>query len=236
VKIQKTSSGKRFEGPLESRIDLAGTRPLVSGAYRDVYQHPLDERLLVKVVRPNVVRQYAERTPWYNAWRRKGHYRGLFREVEEYLALRRRGQHVLPFIQHFVGITDTDLGFGMVVRKVRGRDGKLAPTVTALVERNGLTRQMRASIAQLLADVTQHHVVFGDISGNNIVHADDEAHGERLVIIDGLSDRLWLPVNSWSSAVNRVYCERRFARAVRELEEIDRARVDGLQPEPVHKG
>jgi hypothetical protein len=42
--------------------------------------------------------------------------------------LRRRGQHSYPFIQHFDGIVETDLGLGIVVRKVRGRDGNLAPT------------------------------------------------------------------------------------------------------------
>jgi hypothetical protein len=221
---------------LQARIDLNGTRPLVSGAYRDVYQHPLDESLLVKVVKPAVIERYAQRKPWYNPWRRNGHYRSLSREIEEYLALRRRGQHTLPFIQHFIGAIDTDFGFGMVVRKVRGRDGKLAPTVTALVERSGLTREMRMWIANLLDDVMRNHIVFGDISGNNIVRADDEEHGDRLVIIDGLSDRLWLPVNSWSPMVNRVYCERRFARAMRELEAIDRTRVAGLRPEPAGKG
>jgi hypothetical protein len=95
---------------------------------------------------------------------------------------------------------------------------------------------MRMWIANLLDDVMRNHIVFGDISGNNIVRADDEEHGDRLVIIDGLSDRLWLPVNSWSPMVNRVYCERRFARAMRELEAIDRARVAGLRPEPAGKG
>jgi hypothetical protein len=221
---------------LQPSIDLNGTRPLVSGAYRNVYQHPLDDNLLVKVVKPTIIERYAQRATWYNPWRRNGHYRSLSREIEEYLALRRRGQHTLPFIQHFVGVVDTAFGFGMVVRKVRGRDGGLAPTVTALVEQNGLTGQMRTWVADLLADVMHNHIVFGDISGNNIVHADDDEHGNRLVIVDGLSDRLWLPVNSWSPTVNRVYCERRFARAMRELEAVNRARTASLRPQAAAKG
>jgi hypothetical protein len=88
---------------------------------------------------------------------------------------------------------------------------------------------------QLLADVVRNHIVFGDISGKNVVHADDEEYGNRLVIIDGLSDRLLLPVNSWSPIVNRVYCERRFARAMRQMEAVDRGRAAGLRPEPLAK-
>lgn len=220
---------------MQFRIDLENKQPLVSGAYRDVYEHPHDDNLLVKVVKPLAVERYAQRASIYNRWRGNWQYRNQSREIEEYLALRRRGQHTLPFIQHFVGVVDTDFGFGMVVRKVRGRDGELAPTIMELVERGGLTPEIRGRMADLLADVVRHHIVFGDISGKNIVHADDKEHGNRLVIIDGLSDRLLLPVNSWSPIVNRVYCERRFARAMRRMEAVDRDRLAGLRPEPLAK-
>lgn len=220
---------------MQFRIDLENKQPLVSGAYRDVYEHPHDDNLLVKVVKPLAVERYAQRASIYNRWRGNWQYRNQSREIEEYLALRRRGQHTLPFIQHFVGVVDTDFGFGMVVRKVRGRDGELAPTIMELVERGGLTPEIRGRMADLLADVVRHHIVFGDISGKNIVHADDKEHGNRLVIIDGLSDRLLLPVNSWSPIVNRVYCERRFARAMRRMEVVDRDRLAGLRPEPLAK-
>ena len=220
---------------MQFRIDLENKQPLVSGAYRDVYEHPHDDNLLVKVVKPLAVERYAQRASIYNRWRGNWQYRNQSREIEEYLALRRRGQHTLPFIQHFVGVVDTDFGFGMVVRKVRGRDGELAPTIMELVEKGGLTPEIRGRMADLLADVVRHHIVFGDISGKNIVHADDKEHGNRLVIIDGLSDRLLLPVNSWSPIVNRVYCERRFVRAMRRMEAVDRARLAGLRPEPLAK-
>jgi hypothetical protein len=220
---------------VQFRIDLEDKQPLVSGAYRDVYQHPHDDNLLVKVVKPLAVERYEQRASIYSSWRGNWQYRNQSREIEEYLALRRRGQHTLPFIQHFVGVVDTDFGFGMVVRKVRGRDGELAPTIMELVERSGLTPEIRGRMADLLADVVRNHIVFGDISGKNIVHADDEEHGNRLVIIDGLSDRLLIPVNSWSPIVNRVYCERRFARAMRRMEAVDRERVAGLRPEPLAK-
>jgi PhoP regulatory network protein YrbL len=220
---------------VQFRIDLENKQPLVSGAYRDVYEHPHDDNLLVKVVKPLAVERYAQRASSYNRWRGNWQYRNQSREIEEYLALRRRGQHTLPFIQHFVGVVDTDFGFGIVVRKVRGRDGGLAPTIMELVEESGLTPEIRSRMADLLADVVRHHIVFGDISGKNIVHADDKEHGNRLVIIDGLSDRLLVPVNSWSPMVNRVYCERRFARAMRQMEAVDRDRSAGLRPEPLAK-
>jgi hypothetical protein len=220
---------------VQFRIDLKDKQPLVRGFYRYIYQHPHDDNLLVKVVKPRVVERYAQRASIYTAWRGNWEYRNQSREIEEYLSLRRRGQHALPFIQRFIGVVDTDVGFGMVVRKVRGRDGELAPTIMKLVERGGLTPEIRSRMADLLADVIRNRIVFGDISGKNIVHADDAEHGNRFVIIDGLSDRLLVPVNSWSPIANRVYCERRFARAIRRLEAADRARLAGLRPEPIAK-
>lgn len=212
-------------------VELKAARPLVSGAYRNVYQHPSDPGLLIKVIMPHVFEQHADRANWYDRWRGVGAYKSLLREIEKYVVLRGRGQHDLPFIQHFAGIVETDLGLGMVVGKVRGRDGGLAPTLTEIVRANGLDADLVARIAALRDDVIRHHVVFGDISANNIVEAADAAHGHRLVIIDGLSDRLWLPVNSLSLTFYRAYCDRRFARMMEALREIDRSR-DAAEPVP----
>jgi hypothetical protein len=209
---------------LQPRINVKDARKLVSGSYRNVYQHPFDSGLLVKVIKRGVIKDYANRAAWRKARYGIGPYKSFLREIEQYLALRHRGQESLPFIQHFAGIVETDRGLGAVFRKVCDKDGNLAPTLTALVERSGLSDDLRARIAELQANVTRHHVVFSDIRGNNIVEADDAEHGRRLVIIDGLGDQLWLPVNSMSRAINRRYCDRRFARMMGALEALDRKR------------
>ena len=205
-------------------VELKAARPLASGAYRDVFQHPGDDGLLIKVIRPLFAKRDAQRANWFEKWQGLGAYKGLMREIEKYLVLRERGQHDLPFIQHFAGIVETDLGLGMVVRKVRARDGGLAPTLAEVVRTRGLDPYLVARIDALRDDVIRHHVVFGDISANNIVEAADAEHGHRLVIIDGLNDRLWLPVNSLSVTFYRAYCDRRFARMMDMLRAIDRSR------------
>jgi hypothetical protein len=205
-------------------VELKAARPLVAGAYREVYQHPSDPDLLIKVILPLVFERHALRATWFDKWQGVGAYRSLLREIEKYVVLRGRGLHDLPFIQHFAGLIETDLGLGMVVGKVRGRDGGLAPTLTEVVREKGLDADLNARIGALRDDVIRHHVVFGDISANNIVEAADAAHGHRLVIIDGLSDRLWLPVNSLSLTFYRAYCDRRFARMMEMLRTVDRSR------------
>jgi hypothetical protein len=216
-------------------VELKNARPLVSGAYRDVYQHPSDNGLLIKVIRQVYVERHAMRAKWYDAWLGVGHYKSLLREIEKYLVLRRRGQHELPFIQRFVGLVETDVGLGMVVETVRGRDGGLAPTLTEIVRTRGLDADLIARIDALRDDVIRHHVVFGDISAANIVEAASAGHGHRLVIVDGLNDRLWLPVNSLSLTFYRTYCDRRFARMMDLLRAIDRDR-ESAEPIPARGG
>jgi hypothetical protein len=67
------------------------------------------------------------------------------------------------------------------------------------------------------------------VSGNNIVVARGKRGQDRLVIIDGLGDRLWLPVNVLSPRINRLNRTRHFDRAIAKLERIDRERRSRLK-------
>jgi hypothetical protein len=199
-------------------IELKSARPLASGTYRDVYQHPSDGNLLVKVIRALGAGRRAQRANWYERRFGVGQYKDLLRELENYLVLHRRGLQGLPFIQHFVGLVETDLGLGMIVGKIRGRDGELAPTLTEVVQRRGLDGDLSARIDALRGELIRHHIVFGDVKAANIVEAEDG----RLVIIDGLHDHLWLPVNAISRTIYRRYSGRRFARMMAALEAVNR--------------
>jgi hypothetical protein len=92
------------------------------------------------------------------------------------------------------------------------------------VREKGFTPELRKQLLRLRDDVIKYHVIFTDVSGNNIVVARGKRGRERLVIIDGLGDRLWLPVNVLSARVNRLNCIRHFDRAIAKLERIDRER------------
>ena len=210
---------------MQSVVSLKGARPLLSGTYRDIYQHPHDDDLLIKVVRKSVVEKYRLRRNGYGSWRRYGHFKTLLRELHEYLVLRQRGLHELPFIQRFAGMVETDAGLGMVVSKLRGSDGNLAPTLERIVRSEGLTAPLRASLEMLKADLMTHHVTICDVSARNIVRARDEVHGDRLVFVDGFGDRLLVPINLYSRTANAWSTARRFQRMMRKLESIDALRV-----------
>jgi len=210
---------------LQPVISLQAAKPLVSGTYRHIYQHPHDDDLLIKVVRKTVVENYPRRRNRADSWRRYGHFKTWLRELREYLELRERGLHELPFIQRFAGMVETDAGLGMVVSKLRGSDGSLAPTLERVVRREGLTAPLRADIEMLKAELTAHHITICDVSARNIVQARDAVHGDRLVIVDGFGDRLLVPINLYNKTANAWNTARRFQRMIRKLEAIDASRA-----------
>lgn len=205
------------------RLELSGTKPLASGSYRQIYQHPFEEALLIKVLRQKTLN---ESLPWYKSMRRGGPYRAQYREQKEYRLLQKRNLHDLPFIQKYIGKVDTDLGPGMAVEKLVGRDGKLAPTITEIVQREGLSESLRQMLIELRDMVIGYNVIFSDVRSNNIVLAHDR-HGDRLVIIDGLGDRLWLPVNSMSAKINRFNRRRHFERAFEKIDSMHQEYLAG---------
>jgi hypothetical protein len=202
-------------------LQLKDQKPLTRGSYRLIFQHPHDEGLLVKVLSKRAHKPRARR--WYKPKRYLSVYRALERELKEYSALEKRGLRDLPFLQKFHGMVDTDLGPGIAVQKLTGRDGELAPTLTKIVERHGLSDDLRRKIIQLREDIVSHAIVFMDVSGNNIVLANGP-HGERLVVIDGLGERLLININTMSTTINRMNAARYFERAIKDLEEIDQRR------------
>lgn len=174
--------------------------------------------MLVKVIKRTKLEKPGV---WYKSWRRGGNYLSWYRELKEYRSLHRKNLQDLPFIQKYFGKVDTDAGIGMVVEKLCGRDGKLAPTVTEIVRSGGLTDELRGQLVELRDNIIAYNVVFTDVRSNNIVLAHDK-HGGRLVVIDGLGDRLWLPVNAMSAKVNQMNRWRHFQRAFEKLEAMDR--------------
>lgn len=193
--------------------------PIARGSFRDIYQHPDDERLLVKVLGPQAFRK-GKGMRWYKPWRQFVAQRTLRRELREYRSLEKRGLGDLPFLQKFHGMVETDIGRGVVVEKLTGPEGKLAPTVMSIVMQRGLSEDLRCRIWELREQVVRYAVVFMDVSGNNIVLAGGPDN-PRMVVIDGLGDRLLIRVNSMSAAINRINSARYFERAIRKLEAID---------------
>ncbi|PWK84351.1 YrbL family protein [Fulvimonas soli] len=183
-------------------LALRHLQPVASGHIRRIYRHPDAPDLLVKVLREDAIEQRWRAAPWYRRLARTGPYAGFVREFKEYVASRRYAMHSPSPLARVAGLEDTDLGLGLVVEKVRGADGGLAPTLDAWVRRDGFTPQVQAAMDAFLASMLEHNVIAGDLHAWNVVYGSDSRGGPRLVMIDGFGEKNFIPHCSMSRRHN----------------------------------
>ncbi|WP_170381350.1 YrbL family protein [Ruegeria atlantica] len=195
-------------------IDLSGHTPLRDSNNYKIYQHPEIEGALLKVrvdepVRNHIFPRYAER--------RYGFLRQWNREANEYLAALHRGCPEIERLARFMGYAPTSEGPGLVVEKLTGPDGDLAPTLksekAALEKGSDARKKLKEEVIELLNDLERGRIIVGDMGPENIVRAQER--GGKLVVIDGLGERVLFPLTLFSDWAFQKSNERRRKRMTR---------------------
>jgi hypothetical protein len=195
-------------------IKLRDLKPITQGHKRFIFQHPSDPTLLIKVMQPDVVEERwgsGSTRPWYKTSRRYGQYMSLRRELSEYLAAAVKFPGGIPVLQKFGGVIDTDYGVGVVVEKLVGRDGELAPTLAQLVQRDGPTPELLQKLAQCEDELIKYNIVVGKLHAGNLVLA-VRGGEERFVVIDGYGETALIPIHTWSARINAAHTRSRLRR------------------------
>jgi hypothetical protein len=209
-------------------IKLKGLTPVSAGALQFVYQHPSEPDYLIKILRLDRMRKrWARKSRGLPITRRFGLYNAWVRELKTYIELRSRSPdgQCPEFVQRHYGLTDTDLGIGLLVGKVKDRAGNLAPPLSKVVQQHGFTEELRKKFADLQTKIEALNIVTSDINGYNILLGWSEQHGDHLVIIEGLGDNTLIPVKTMFRFLNRASIRRHFARTFTRLERLDRQRT-----------
>jgi hypothetical protein len=202
---------------------LSELTPLKTGNLRDVYQHPQQPALLVKIVRPDAIARRWDNAGWFKRLPRARHYGGFVRELKEYIALRAQAPREVAPIAHMLGIVDTDLGLGLVSEKIVGADGAMAPSLHALCRANGgvAPAWTVAALDTLYAELLRFNVIVGDLHAGNIVHGSDSRGGApRFFLVDGFGETNFVPLNSMSRWRNARHTLHQFRRLQRELVQL----------------
>ncbi|WP_170788580.1 YrbL family protein [Ruegeria lacuscaerulensis] len=192
-------------------IDLTDHTPLRKSRNYLIFQHPDRQDALLKVRADVPVRDHW--IPRYAEWR-YGNLRQWNREANEYLAALHRGCPEIERLAHFMGYAPTSLGPALVVEKMTGPDGDLAPTVykewMSLKEDPAGRKRLGEEFMELLDDLERGRIIVGDMSHENIVRA--EERGGKLVVIDGLGERVLFPLALFSDWAFRKSMQRRRER------------------------
>jgi len=208
---------------MDQPIKLKDTQPIAQGRMRYVYPHPGDPDLVIKIIRPDVIDQrWGSGQKWYKARRRFGQYISYMREIAEYVAAHARYGRNPLFAQQVVGLAETDLGLGLVLKAVRGKDGGLAPSVTTMLVNGTFDAAAEKALEKFIQELLESDIIVADLHGGNMVYAYDEERGHHFVMIDGLGQSNILPFKSVFRSFNRRSKLRHIARLRSRMDEIRR--------------
>jgi hypothetical protein len=200
----------------QSMFKLRDSEPIAQGHKRFIFQHPTDPNLLIKVWQPEVVEQrWGGERPWYKRSRYR-QYVSLQREFSEHLALAVRFPNGVPVLQKLFGVVPTDYGIGVVVEKVMGRDGGLAPTLAGLARREGVTSRILERIEHFRNELLHYGVVVGKLHDKNLVLGIRDGE-ERFIMVDGYGEKTAIPIHVWLPRLNAAHTRRRVDSLIRKL-------------------
>lgn len=204
-------------------LQLANLTPLVTKKRIFIFQHPDDDRILIKVMRAKEIKATWGNKALYKSWRRSGVYSDLLRQLEEYFLLRVNVAGLLSSVAEVYGPVETDLGPGLMVEKICGPDGELAPTLRKILADGDFSAEKERQLHLFIDDVNRYDLIVNDLNPGNIVYSQDRTAGGGFVLIDGFGDHGLIPVATLSGSIRIRNRNKRFRKLLNWLE---RAKAD----------
>lgn len=157
--------------PADTVYQLSPEMRIGRGSKRDCYRHPEDQGLCIKVPRrphrPDA--QQPSIVEWYCA-----------------TTLDQRG---VPFVHRArcYGWVETSCGTGLVMERIRNKDGAPALTLREAARQNGLTKEQIATLfAELRRWVLTNAVPVTDLNSGNLLVRQGDDGTPYLVLVDGI--------------------------------------------------
>ncbi|AZY50941.1 PhoP regulatory network YrbL family protein [Bordetella avium] len=188
-------------------IDLNDASLLAHGGDRYVFEHPNDSCLLIKVMDMQARGVYLASRPfkrWYKQFQRESAYRVYLNEFNEYVTSTTRPSGIWQVpLARVMGVAQTNLGLGLLVEKIRDKNGNMAPSLKDLIKQGLYTQDIARQMDQLFEDLADAHVVAHDISAGNVVMGYNAEGRHGLFLVDGFGVQPLIPAYAWSRRLNR---------------------------------
>lgn len=182
-------------------IELQENQLVGKGLHREVYVHPDDSSLCVKVV----VLRGEEET----------------RREQAYYKLLQRRNIVWDMLPQFYGVVETNKGEGAVFELIRDVDGSVSKTLEYYLQSAQLTEQYSQGIQhslQLLKDyLLSQNIITMTIKPKNIVYKKQDEQSGLCVIIDNIGNSDIVPLSSYSSFFGRKKIMRKWTRFIASM-------------------
>jgi hypothetical protein len=194
-------------------VDLSDDQKIANGTVRVVYEFPGQKDLLIKVFH-SFENRSPNRPVKRLAWKLfpKLKFRSVINELKcELLLSLKLGEEIenMP-IPRMLGVVQTNRGAGVVVERINGLDGGLAPRVNRFLSESSIEEPVLDALNVLVGQLYDHHIVARDINFSNIVYGTRGA-GAACFLIDGYGERNLIPMRSMSQRMNARALNQQFA-------------------------
>lgn len=190
------------------------------GGRRLCFVHPQDPGKCVKVARQDAQRTIRTRRnlipqQWRREYDNNAHERKILTEL-----FRRVGPEAAECLPRCYGMTETDLGPGLVLDLMRDHDGGIARSIRELITTGLDLAQLRPAFDEFGRLFLQHRIVTRQLLDHNIVARHKADGGWQLYLIDGLGDPAWLPVTQWIPALAKARIQKNLTAAWARFEQF----------------
>lgn len=213
-------------------IKLSDIGPVAKGTARKVFPLPGHSELLVKIISPQ---KPANRNPSSGLKKRlkkllkqgirkfiysfhpSFKHRYTIREINcELRATLNLGPSIAQSpLARSLGVVQTDLGPGVVVERISGKDGELAVTLRDIIKAGSLTQEIIDDLNVLVRKLYDLQVVAHDIHAGNIVYGYRDGKNV-FFLVDGYGEYNVIPVRSFLRKSNDYGLDKCFVIAARK--------------------
>ncbi len=180
-------------------VQLEDKHYIGEGEIRFCYEHPENEKLCIKIPRPETTKEYTNKELLY------------FKKLSK----RNKLKYQYPFYSDFHKEENTNFGLGQIFDLVRDETtGEISKTLEYYLMESDIIedRLLESALASLRQQMMKHKVFTRDLRSRNIcckINTDDSI---ELIIIDGIGHRDFFPFADWFHYFSKKKIDRTFTK------------------------
>jgi len=213
-------------------IELSDQEPFAVGGRRACYVHPNDPNRCIKLILADKTpRQLRAANAWWKRLHRAAYYDENVQDLKIYRHLiSRHGAGIHQHLSQVFGLVETDLGRGLEVELIRDADGRVSLSGKGYTIEQGLTDTFLASLQPLEDFLTHYRIQFRDPFPHNLSVQVAQDGSLRLVIVDGLARKAWIPFDSLPRSLAAQRIHKKMQRLLKGLKRTENNRKAGVTP------
>lgn len=182
------------------------------GTVKYVYQHPLENDKLIKIIRPEIIHEDGgfKKHPWIKRTINQGIYRQFRREIIQYFELCKNNYCELDYrfpMEIPYGLIQTNMGLGLVVEKIVSPNG--SPMNLKQLHQTGLLEKKHfAALLDFFERCKRMHLVFGEVNYEGLMYTEARNSKPEFVLVDGIGEKLYIPLRANLKFVNARYIDK----------------------------